>query len=178
MHFSLVACGLSALISPHDGHTATVCEVETSRLSTVVGHWSKVLAAKNTRHSPSGCQRRRTPRVSMWDNTDSQSEQVKRTVCSSNPSTQIDLISFDCSETAITTVCSVIWYGQVGQGGACGQSSTSKHYADGAGFSIGPRPNRPSRNGTLALPSCDPIQEGSRIATGRGAALAQLPTAR
>ena len=52
MHFSLVACGLSALISPHDGHTATVCELETSRLSTIVGHWSKVFAAKNTRHSP------------------------------------------------------------------------------------------------------------------------------
>ena len=47
MHFSLVACGLSALISPHDGHTATVCELETSRLSTAVDHWSKVLAAEN-----------------------------------------------------------------------------------------------------------------------------------
>ena len=35
------------LISPHHGHTATVCELETSRLSTAVDHWSKVLAAGN-----------------------------------------------------------------------------------------------------------------------------------
>jgi hypothetical protein len=96
--------------------------------------------------------------VSRWDNADSQPEQLGRTVSHPNPSTQIVLISFDWSETAITTICFVIWYGEVGQGGACGNHSTFKRDAAGAGFSI------------VSSAEC------SR-ATGRDAPLAQVPTA-
>ena len=93
----------------------------------------------------------------MWDNADSQPEQVGRTVSHPNPLTQIVLISFDWSEAAITTICFVIgWRGR--SGGACGNHSTFKRDADGAGFSI------------VSSAEC------SR-ATGRDAPLAQVPTA-
>ena len=65
MHFSLVACGLSALISPHDGHTANVCELKTSRLSTDVDHWSNVLATKKHALFTVGVSTTTDTRVSM-----------------------------------------------------------------------------------------------------------------
>jgi hypothetical protein len=51
MHPSLVACGLSAVANPHDGHTATTCDLKTSGFSTVHAPWSNSFAAENSRYS-------------------------------------------------------------------------------------------------------------------------------
>ena len=107
MHWWLVPCGPSALISPHEGHIATVCDLETSRLSTDVDHSSNLLAAKIARHSRKGCQRRWTLRVSIGTTRTANRSRSDAPFRTSTLRRRLTVpIRFPgWSETAIATVC-------------------------------------------------------------------------